>query len=153
MSGKQSRLYAIKTSGSREKTVASFIYTRAILRKKPIYSLMVFDDLKGYVFLEAAKAQAVGETVAGFKHVRSQIPGVIQFRDIEKFLVTKSLISQVDVNDIVEVIAGPFKGMKARIDRIETSKSEVTIILLDVSYQLPVTVDANYLKIIEKAKG
>ena len=148
----QSRIYAFKTSGGREKAVADFIATRATLRKKPIYLIMVFEEMKGYVFCEAANAQVVGETVAGFKHVKNLIPGIIQFQDIEKFLITKPVISQLGINDTVELVAGPFKSMKARIERIEASKSEVTIILLDAPYQLPVTVDANYLKLVEKAK-
>ena len=36
--------------------------------------------------------------------------------------------------------------MKATITRIDHEKEEATVILLDAPYQLPVTVDANYLK-------
>jgi transcriptional antiterminator NusG len=57
------------------------------------------------------------------------------------------------VNDVVEIIAGPFKGMRAKITRIEVARSEVTVLLMDAPYQLPVTVDASYLKIVEKAKA
>ena len=46
----------------------------------------------------------------------------------------------------VEVIGGNFKGMKATITRVDHDKEEATVILLDAPYQLPVTVDANYLK-------
>ena len=46
----------------------------------------------------------------------------------------------------VEVIGGPFQGMKATITRVDHDKEEATVILLDAPYQLPVTVDANYLK-------
>ena len=47
---------------------------------------------------------------------------------------------------MVEIIGGPFKGMKATITRVDHEKEEATVILLDAPYQLPVTVDANYLK-------
>ena len=56
------------------------------------------------------------------------------------------------VEGTVEIIAGPFKGMKATVTRIDREKEEATVILLDASYQLPVTVDANYLKPIHKSK-
>jgi len=59
----------------------------------------------------------------------------------------------LSVNDVVEIVAGPFKGMRARIDRLEVSRGEATIVLLDTPYQLPVTVDANYLKLIKKTEG
>jgi transcriptional antiterminator NusG len=37
--------------------------------------------------------------------------------------------------------------MKATVSRVDKEKEEATVVLLDASYQLPVTVDANYLKI------
>lgn len=120
---------------------------------KSVYAVLVVDAMKGYVFIEAANAQVVGESVAGFKHVKSQVPGIIRLQDVEKFLVTRDILAELGVNDTVEVVAGPFKGMRARITRIEPQRAEVTIILLDAPYQLPVTVDANYLKIVEKAKA
>ncbi|MBI2185106.1 MAG: transcription elongation factor Spt5 [Thaumarchaeota archaeon] len=147
-----SRFFAVKTTGGWEKTVTSLISTRIVLKKKPIHSILVLESLKGYIFVEADNAQVVSETVSGFKHVKSTVPGMIQFQDIEKFLVTKPVISEVSVNDIVEIVSGPFKGMKAKINRIEAAKSEVTVVLLDAAYQLPVTINANYLKIVEKAK-
>lgn len=148
-----SRLFAVKTTGRQEKTVANFVATRIQLKKKNVYSILVLENMKGYVFFEADNAQVVGESVTGFKHVKSQVPGIIQFHDIEKFLISKPVISEIGMNDVVEIIAGPFKGMKARVTRIESGKSEVTVILLDVPYQLPVTINANYLKILEKAKA
>ena len=38
--------------------------------------------------------------------------------------------------------------MKATITRLDQEKEEAVVVLLDASYQLPVTVDANYLKLV-----
>lgn len=144
------RIFAVKTTGGQEKTVANFINTRLQTRGTNIYSVMVFETMKGYVFIEAPNAQIVGDTISGLKHVRSQIPGIINFQDIEKFLITKSIISDISIGDTVEVTAGPFKGMQATITRVEAVRKEVTVILLDAPYQLPVTIDADNLKLIKK---
>ncbi len=147
-----SRFFAVKSTGGQEKSIANYAYNILSRRPKPIYSILVLEGMKGYVLFEAANAQVVSETVTGFKHVRSTVQGMILFKDIERFLVVKPIISELRVNDIVEIVAGPFKGMKAKIDRLEVSRGEATIILLDTPYQLPVTVDANYLKLVEAAK-
>lgn len=144
------RIFAVKTTGGQEKTVANFINTRLQTRGTNIYSVIVFETMKGYVFIEAPNAQIVGDTISGLKHVRSQIPGIIKFQDIEKFLITKSIISDISIGDTVEVTAGPFKGMQATITRVEAVRKEVTVILLDAPYQLPVTIDADNLKLIKK---
>jgi transcriptional antiterminator NusG len=147
-----SNFFAVKTTGGQERNVANFIERRVALRAKTIYSILVLESQKGYLYIEAPNAQVVGESISGIKHAKNLIPGIIKFQDIERFLVTKSIISELGLDDIVEVIAGPFKGMKAKINRIEPARSEVTVILLDAPYQLPVTVGVNYLKIVEKAK-
>ena len=72
--------------------------------------------------------------------------GELQFEDIEGYLIKKSTVSTLQVDNVVEIAGGPFKGMKATITRIDHDKEEATVILLDAPYQLPVTVDANYLK-------
>lgn len=142
----------MKTTGGQERTVATFVANKAMQKKKPIYSILALDTWKGYVLFEAPNSQVVDECIQGFKHVRSKIPGMMQFQDIEKFLVTKSMVAELSDGDIVEIVAGPFKTMRAKISRIEPAKQEVTVVLLDTPYQLPVTVDAAYLKIVEKAK-
>jgi transcriptional antiterminator NusG len=148
----QSRFYAVKTTGGQERVVARLLETRVKTRSKPIYSIIVLDTLKGYIFVEAPNAQVVGENITGFKHAKSQVPGTIKLEDLERFLIPKSIIAELDVDDVVEVVAGPFKGMRAKITRVEPARSEVTVLLMDAPYQLPVTIDANYLKLVEKAK-
>lgn len=151
MSETKSRIFAVKTTGGQERNVANYVSTRIKVRKKQVFSILVLEALKGYILVEAANANVVGESTSGFRHVKSQIAGVIQFGDVEKFLVTKSVIAELGIGDTVEIIAGPFKGMKAKINRIERARSEVTVVLLDAPYQLPVTVDADFLKMVGKA--
>jgi len=146
----------VKTTGGQEKTVAKFVGDRLEKKKQEgkesqVYSILVLEAQKSYVFFEAPNAQAVSDAISGFKHVKGMVPGYIQFSDIEKFLVDKSIISDVGVGDVIEIVAGPFKGMKAKINRVEPQRSEVTVMLLDAPYQLPVTVDVGFIKIISRA--
>ena len=150
------RIFAVKTTGGQEKTVAKFVGDRLEKRKQEgkepqVYSILVLEAQKSYVFFEAPNAQAVSDAISGFKHVKGMVPGYIQFSDIEKFLVDKSIISDVGVGDVIEIVAGPFKGMKAKINRVEPQRSEVTVMLLDAPYQLPVTVDVGFIKIVSRA--
>jgi|TARA_B100001750_G_scaffold158913_1_gene128019 transcriptional antiterminator NusG len=155
----QSRFFAVKTTGGQEQNVAKFVGNRLerdenekSIHTSAIRSIVVIESLKGYVFFEAPNAQVVSDAISGFKHVKNMIPGIVPYEDIEKFLITKSLVSEVSINDVVEITSGPFKNMRAKISRVETGRSEVTIMLLDAPYQLPVTVDVNGIRIVEKSK-
>ncbi|MGH9923097.1 MAG: transcription elongation factor Spt5, partial [Nitrososphaerales archaeon] len=91
------------------------------------------------------------EALAGVRHVRGQIRGELQFKEIEGFLVKKPTVTELSVDDTVEIVGGPFKGIRAKITRVDYERQEATVILLDAPYQLPVTIDANYLKLVQKA--
>src|ERR1700730_10620274 len=146
---KQSSIYPVKTTGGQERTVATFVANKAMQKKKSIYSILALDTWKGYVLFEAPNSQVVDESIQGFKHVRSKIPGMMQYSDIEKFLVTKSMVAELNEGDTVEIVAGPFKTMRAKITRLEREKQEVTVLLLDTPYQMPISLDAAYLKLVE----
>ena len=144
----RSHLFAIRTAGGQEKVVLNMLEARARLNKINIKSVMLVDDLKGYVVVEADNTSAAFHAVDGIRHVRGQLRGELEFKDIEGYLVKKSTVTSLQKDQIVEIAGGPFKGMRATITRIDHEKEEATVILLDAAYQLPVTVDANYLKII-----
>jgi transcription termination/antitermination protein NusG len=141
-----SKFFAIRTTGGQERVVANLVQTRANSRKLQIRSIIVLDSFKGYIIVEAPDSNAAYEALAGIRHVRGQIRGDLPFKDIEGYLVKKPVVSELSTNDTVEVIAGPFKSMKAKITRVDYEKQEATVVLLDSPYQIPVTVDANYLK-------
>jgi transcriptional antiterminator NusG len=147
-----SPIFPVKTTGGQEKTVATFVAKRAVQKNKPIYAVLALDTWKGFVLFESATSQAVDESIQGFKHVRSKIPGMMQYSDIERFLVTKSYVAELGIGDGVEVVSGPFKGMRATITRIEKEKQEVTVVLSDTAYQMPITIDPGYVRLTSKAK-
>jgi transcription termination/antitermination protein NusG len=141
-----SKFFAIRTTGGQERVVANLLQIRANTKKLQIRSIIVLDSFKGYMIVEAPDSNAAYEALAGIRHVRGQIRGDLPFKDIEGYLVKKPVVSELSTNDTVEVIAGPFKSMKAKITRVDYEKQEATVVLLDSPYQIPVTVDANYLK-------
>ena len=121
---------------------------RIKMEKINIQSEELLTDLKAYDVVEAQDASAMFDAIQGIRHVRGQLRGELTYNEIDKYLVRKSTVSELAVENTVEIIGGPFKGMKATITRLEVDKEEATVILLDAAYQLPVTVDANYLKLI-----
>ena len=143
-----SHLFAVRTTGGQEKIVMRLLEARIKMEKINIQSAVLLSDLKGYVVVEAQDASAMFDAVQGIRHVRGQLRGELTYNEIEKYLIKKSTVSELAIENTVEIIGGPFKGMKATITRLDQEKEEATVVLLDASYQLPVTVDANYLKLV-----
>ncbi len=141
-----SHLFAVRTTGGQEKIVMRLLEARIKMGKINIQSVVLLSDLKGYVVVEAQDVSAMFDAIQGIRHVRGQLRGELTYNEIDKYLIKKSTVSELAVENTVEIIGGPFKGMKATITRVDQEKEEV--ILLDATYQLPVTVDANYLKLV-----
>ena len=145
-------VFAVRTTAGQEKNVANLISIRIESAKLPVKAILVPEMLKGYIFIESEGPHSVEEAIAGIKHVRSRVPGIVSFSEVERYIVVKPVIEELDVNDTVEIVSGPFKGMRAKITRIDKTKSEVILELLEASFTLPITVHADYVKVVEKAK-
>lgn len=146
-------IFAVRTTAGQEKNVANLIAAKVGMTKLPIKAVLVPESLKGYVFIEAEGPHFVEEAIAGIKHVRSRVSGIVSFSEIERHIVVKSVIEELDNDDVVEVISGPFKGMQAKITRLDKTKGEVTLELLEATFTLPITVHADYVKLVKKGKS
>lgn len=142
----KSKFFAIRITGGQERVVANILYTKITTKKLKILSILVLENFKGYIIVEAPDANVAYEALSGVRHVRGQIRGELPFKDIEGYLVKKPVVTELSIDNMVEVIAGPFKSMKAKVIRVDYEKQEATVVLLDSPYQIPVTVDANYLR-------
>ena len=145
-------IFAVRTTAGQEKNVANLIAAKVAMTKLPIKAVLVPETMKGYVFIEAEGPHFVEEAIAGIKHVRSRVSGIVSFSEIERHIVVKSVIEELDIDDVVEIISGPFKGMQAKITRLDKTKGEVTLELLEATFTLPITVHADYVKLIKKGK-
>lgn len=142
-----SKFFVVRVSGGQESLIASMLYTRLTTKKiEGIYSILFLEHFKGYVIVEALDSNIAYEALHGIRHIRGQIRGELPFKDLEGYLIKKPVVTELVIDDTVEIIAGPFKSMKAKIMRVDYEKQEATVVLLDSPYQIPVTVDANYLK-------
>jgi transcriptional antiterminator NusG len=146
------KIFAVKTTTGQERNVAKLVAAKIEMNSIPIKAILAPETLKGYVFIEAEGPHLVEEAIAGIKHVRSRIPGIVNFAEIERYVVRKPVIEELGENDIVEVTGGPFKGMRAKITRIDKTKEEVTLELLEATFTLPITVHSDYIKLVEKSK-
>ena len=145
-------VFAVRTTAGQEKNVANLIEAKVKINDLQVKAVLVPEMLKGYIFIEADGPHSVEKSIAGVKHVRSRVPGVVTFPELERYIIIKPVIEELDADDLVEVIGGPFKGMRAKITRVDKAKEDVTLELLEATFTLPITIHADYVKLVEKAK-
>ncbi|MEM0141452.1 MAG: transcription elongation factor Spt5 [Thermoplasmatales archaeon] len=144
-------IIVVKTTIGQELKIARDIGLKAeIDNHEYIYSVLVPADVKGYIFIETLYPDRTMALLRSVRGARNMIAGEVQISEIENYLVSKPAIEALGVGNYVEVIEGPFKGEKARITHIDTSRDEITLELQNAIVPIPLTVKADSVKLLEK---
>ncbi|RLF13614.1 MAG: transcription elongation factor Spt5, partial [Thermoprotei archaeon] len=111
-------LYLVRTTVGQERNVMFIAEGRIEREGLPVKALVCIETLRGYVLAEADAPHYVEKAFANIKHVKGVSLRKISLSEVESFLVPKPAIEGIDVDDIVEITGGPFRGMKGRIVRV-----------------------------------
>jgi transcriptional antiterminator NusG len=145
-------IVALKASIGHEKNVADDVGSKAKSKNSGIYAILSPANLHGYVLIEGMNTDELRESVRGIRSARGLVDGETNFADIDHFLTPKPLVSGIQEGDVVELIAGPFKGEKARVKNIDEAKEEITVELFEAMVPIPVTVRGDHVRVLEKEK-
>jgi transcriptional antiterminator NusG len=147
------RIFAIKTTSKQERTVADNIQ-KAIETKATdvqVTAIIVPNELQGYVLVETPeKMNRIEQLVEIVAHARTVIKGETSLAEVGHFLVPKPVVAGIDEGTIVELIAGPFKGEKAVVKRVDSGKEEITVELYESVVPIPITVRGDNVRVVEK---
>lgn len=145
--------YAIKVTGGREVDVALLIESRSKALGQEVYSIAILPDLKGYLVVEATGPEAIYNVTKELKYLKKGAPRKLSFSDIELFIKPKPAIELIKEGDLVEVIAGPFKGMRAVIVSIDRAKNDVELNILESEFPLTIKVPGDYVRVVRSGEG
>jgi transcriptional antiterminator NusG len=142
--------FAVKTTSKQERTVADNIRKAVEQSDIKVYSVIAPKELQGYVLIETPESYArMEQLVERVPHARAVVHGETSFAEIQHFLVPKPVVSGINEGTIVELIAGPFKGEKAVVKRVDSSKEEITVELYESVVPIPITVRGDNVRVID----
>jgi transcriptional antiterminator NusG len=148
------KIFALKTTANKERKVVDDIVK--LLKDHPefdIKAIMAPDELRGYVLVETPDEYARMEQIVRLiPNARAVVKGETSFAEVEHFLEPKAAVAGIDEGTIVELIAGPFKGEKAVVKRVDAGKEEITVELYESMVPIPITVRGDNVRVIEKAQ-
>ncbi|RLE69671.1 MAG: transcription elongation factor Spt5 [Thermoprotei archaeon] len=152
MSDNRVSIYAVRVTSGQEKNIALLLETRIKSNNIPIKSIIVLDKIKGFIFIESDLPIYIDKIIYGLRYIKGRMSGLINYEDLEKFISPKPIIDNLNINDIVEIIGGPFRGMRGKILYLNKDKNEIKVEIFEAAYPLPVTINADYVKIVKRAR-
>ncbi len=153
------QILILKTQVGQERRVAEALGNKARRFGVPILSLLAPAELRGYVFIETTDPIRVEKGVRGISYARSLIkdannqPRDTPFAEIAHFLTPVSAVAKIAEGDIVELVSGPFRGEKAKVTRVDDTKEEITVELIESMVPIPITVKGEHVRVLQKSGG
>lgn len=149
-SQESSQIYALRTTANREDQVMDFLGSNVERKKLPVYAVIRPHGMRGYIFMEAASKYDAEQAAYNVPYARGVLPAPVDYKEIEHMLEQVKKEVNVQKNDIAEIISGPFKREKVKITRIDTTKEEVVVELLDSAVPIPITLSVDAIKVIRR---
>ena len=143
-------IFALRTTANREDQVMDFVIENSKKKNLEIFSLIRPHDLRGYIFIEAISKEEAEQAFRGVPYARGILPKPIDYKEIEHMLEQIKVQVNIKNKDIVEVISGPFKREKAKVIKIDKTKEEVVVELLEAAVPIPLTLKLDSVKVIRR---
>lgn len=143
-------IFALRTTANREDQVMDFVSSNAKKKELKVYSVVRPHGMRGYIFVEAATRQEAEQAAFNIPYARGILPKEVAYSEIEHMLEQIKREINIQKNDIVEIISGPFKREKAKIARVDKAKEEVVVELLEAAVPIPITVKIDAVKVIRR---
>jgi len=148
--GIKTHIFALRATANREDQVMDFLVSNVKKKKMQVFSVIRPHGMRGYIFVEANDRQSAEEASFNIPYARGILPKEIQYAEIEHMLEQVKREIDIRKNDVVEIIAGPFKREQAKVTRIDKSKEEVVVELLGAAVPIPITVKMDAVKVIRR---
>ncbi|MEK6848578.1 MAG: transcription elongation factor Spt5 [Nanoarchaeota archaeon] len=142
--------FIIKVTTNKEDKALDLITEKVNKRKIGISSIARPHGLRGYLILESPDRESAEEAVFDLPYVKGIIGKTVSYDEIKNMLEPKVEQIKIEKNDIVEMIAEPFKKEQAKVIRVDKQKGEAVVTLLGAVIPIPFTVKLDNIKVIRR---
>jgi len=149
-SEESTKIFSIKTQVGKEQNTADLLSSRAEKTDIEFPSILVTPELRGYVFVEGYDRERLKDIIKTISYARTVLDGDIPIDQIEHFLVPTSAVAKISEGDIVEMVAGPFRGETAKVTHIDDTKEEITVELFESLVPIPITVRGEQVRVVKR---
>ncbi len=146
----ETQIFALRTTANREDQVVDFLSSNVMKKKLDVYAIIRPHGMRGYIFIEAKDKQSIEAAYYGIPYAKGVLDKPIDYSEIEPMLEQVKVQVNIQRNDIVEIISGPFKREKAKITRIDNTKEEIIVELLETAVPIPITLKMDSVKVIRR---
>ncbi len=144
------RFFALTVVGGSEEKVALILAERARAAGLSLKSVVVPPGLKGYVIVEVARVADLYHLIRGVKYIKRRRPLPVKPEEVEAIVKPRIEIPKLKPGDMVEIVAGPFKGLTGKVVEVNESKRQVEVSLVELDFRNVVTIPLDQVRPLTK---
>ncbi len=146
-----STFYALAVTGGTEERVALLLAERARRLGLDLRSVLVSPKIKRYIIVEVGDPNDFFLLIRGVKNLKRRRPIKMKVEEALSLAKPEKELPKLERGQLVEVTAGPFKGMRGRIVEVYETRGEVDLTLLESDFRMVVTIPIDQVKPVEEA--
>ena len=148
-------IYLFRAKKGQEKSLAKLADLKGSKVDSGVYAVLLSEAHKGYAFVEGDSQMKVEVSLAGVKPLSARAVGTdaVPIEELSSLLNPRPAIEGLEIGAIVQIVDGPFKGLKAKLTRVEDSSQDITVEVLESSMTLPIRIHADYVKKVSDPIG
>ena len=144
------KIFVVKKQVGQEENVSNMLYRIGKKEGADILAVLAPRELRGYIFVEGYNSDELKKMIRHMRYARDVLEKTTPFEEIEHFLFPPSAVANIEEGNIIELVSGPFRGEKAKVTRIDDSREEITVELLEAMVPIPITVRGEQVRILKK---
>ncbi len=144
--------FSVRTTVGQESLVVDMLKKKLEAEELNVHSLTVIPGLKGYILIEGDNEITIRRAINDVPHIKGKgiVGGEIKIDELTSLLEAKPLMHTLKTGLKVQIVSGPFKGDKAVITRVNETKEEITVELLEAAVKMPMTLKAENIRILQE---
>lgn len=143
-------IFAIRCTANREEQVLDFLTSNIAKKKLSVYSAFHPHGIDGYVFIETISLAEAQRSVYQIPYARGVLDKPVSLKEIEHMFEIVKTEMNIMKGDIAEMISGPLKREHVKVTRVDKTKNEVIVELLEAAVPIPITVSMDAIKVIRR---
>lgn len=143
-------IFILKVTTNKEERAMEMIHERAVSKSLAVFAVTRPHGLKGYLIIEAADRDTIEEAAFNLPYVKGIIGKTVTYDEVKNMIKPEVQDFNIEIGDIVEMIADHFKNEKGKVMRIDKKKGEIVVSLLGAAVPIPVTVKMDNVKVIRR---
>ena len=144
--------FIVRVTSSQERITTDILQNKVEKSNLPVYSIIIAEGMRGYLIIEAENENVARELILDEPHVKGMLLEAAGRGRPQQHAGDQEGRAGHRRQRHSRVHERALQGVQGEGEKVDETKEEITVELMDVAVPIPVTTKASIAKIVQKAE-